>query len=144
MCCIVKKKMVATRDRQKWKNELDRFLRKKYQDDEMKKKAKRNLMNGRKEAGKHWLKATVQSSRALDFACLHEFCPLTETMDMTELLNTADSSRESLRLEPKWLRVTYKRQSSTDTTKLLEAADSSRASMRLEPKWLRVTSTYLT
>ena len=26
---------------------------------------------------------------------------------MTELLDAADSSRESLRLEPKWLRVTY-------------------------------------
>ena len=64
-------------------------------------------------------------------------------MDMTELLDAADSSPESWRLEPKWLRDTYKRQISTDTTELLKAADSSRAPLRLEPEWLRVTYTYL-
>ena len=83
-----------------------------------------------------------KSSRALDFSCLHEFCPLTETMDMTELLDAADSSPESLRLEPKWLRDTYKRQISTFTTESLEAADISRLSLTLEPKWLWVTYTY--
>ena len=35
---------MATRDRQTWKNELERYSRKKYQDDEMKTKAKRELV----------------------------------------------------------------------------------------------------
>ena len=69
-----------------------------------------------------------KSSRALDFSCFHEFCSLTETMDMTELLDAAGSSPESLRLEPKWLRDTYKRQISTDMKESLEAVDSSRVS----------------
>ena len=51
-------------------------------------------------------------------------------MDMTELLDAADSSPESWRLEPKWLRDTYKRQISTDTTESLKAADSSRVSLK--------------
>ena len=37
-------------------------------------------------------------------------------MDMTELLDAADSSPESWRLEPKWLRDSLKRQSSMDLT----------------------------
>ena len=49
-------------------------------------------------------------------------------MDMTELLDAADSSPVSWRLEPKWLRDSLKRQSSMDLTESPEAADSSRVS----------------
>ena len=47
-------------------------------------------------------------------------------MDMTELLEAADSSRESLRLEPKWLRVTYTCEiEMNEMTELMEAAKDS-------------------
>ena len=36
---------LATRDKQKWKNELERCLRKKYQDDEMKIEKEREKRN---------------------------------------------------------------------------------------------------
>ena len=47
---------------------------------------------------------------------------------MTELLDAADSSPVSWRLEPKWLRDSLKRQNSMDLTESPKAADSSRVS----------------
>ena len=49
-------------------------------------------------------------------------------MEPTDLMDAAGSSPESWRLEPKWLRGTYKRQISTDMKESLEAVDSNRVS----------------
>ena len=55
-------------------------------------------------------------------------------MDMTDLLDAADSSRGSWRLEPKWLRVTYTYKIAKKMTELLKVTDSSQELLRLEPK----------
>ena len=83
-----------------------------------------------------------KSSRALDFACLNEFCPLTDMTEPPNLMEAADGSTEWCRLEPKLLRVTYTFViETTEPPDLMEVTDGSTELCRLEPKWLRVTHT---